>query len=204
MKSFRQFVAESTEFADLKPQTGQWKKIPVPLMNKAKHEPPDNIDMELFRLLDRTYEYVGGHIDFKKPSDLPANHTIWYAVDMDGNDKPDAVIVGKETQYGVKQTAMGTDGTPGAIKATLDRMVKMVKGPGTYAEMSDAIMHIMIARYRVPCVNDQAVVEKVIGKSVDWIGPHPQGKYPGYNGFYRRMLGGAVHMKILLGTPKNV
>ena len=45
-------------------------------------------------------------------------------------------------------------------------------------------------------------MERIIGKPVKWIGEHPEGKYPGYKGFYERSLGGAQHVKILLGTPK--
>jgi len=201
MKSFQEFLAELS-FADLRPRTGEWKSVPLHVLQKAQREPAPNIDTELFDLLDKSYSYIGGHVDFRKPSDIPANHTIWYAVDVDGDKAPDAVKFGKKTPYGLKWTGGATDGSPEAKQKYIQNTVDALKTPGNYCEMSDAIMHIMITRYQVPCVDDEAEVRKIIGKPLRWIGAHPQGKYPGYNGFYERELGGEKHVKILLGEPR--
>lgn len=142
-----------------------------------------------------------GHVDFKKPSDIPANHTIWYAVDVDGDKDPDAVKFGKQTSHGTKWTGGATDGSPAAKQAYLDNTVQRLKSRGNYGEVSDAIMHILITRYQVPCVDSKERVERILGKKVQWIGAHPEGKYPGWNGFYIRDLGGSPHMKIMLGLP---
>ena len=200
MKSFRAFLTE-TDFADLKPTKGQWTSIPTSLLRKAQTEPPRNIDHELYDLLDKSYSYIGGHVDFKKPSDIPANHTIWYAVDVDGDKDPDAVKFGKQTSHGTKWTGGATDGSPAAKQAYLDNTVQRLKSRGNYGEVSDAIMHILITRYQVPCVDSKERVERILGKKVQWIGAHPEGKYPGWNGFYIRDLGGSPHMKIMLGLP---
>jgi hypothetical protein len=173
----------------------------VSVLKKAGHEPAPNIDTELYDLLVKSYAYIGGYPDFNKPSDIPANHTIWYAVDVDGDKAPEAVKFAKSTQYGTKWTGGATDGSSQGKQEYIDQTVNNLRTPGNYCEMSDAIMHIMITRYQIPCVNDHAFAEKVIGKKLDWIGPHPQGKYPGYNGFYTRNLFGVDHMKILLGKP---
>lgn len=201
MLSFTQFLREFT-FGDLHPKPGTWTKIPVQDLTKAQHQAPVNIDTELFDLLAKSYAYIGGHVDFKKPSDLPANHQIWYAIDVDGDEVPDAVKFAKDTPYGRKWTGGATNGTLAAKQAYIDLNVRTLMTPGNYCEMSDAIMHIMITRYHVPYVASQAEVEKIIGKKVRWIGPHPDGKYPGYDGFYERELAGDLHMKILLGKPK--
>lgn len=199
MLSFREFLIEF-KFADLKPRTGQWTKIPVEKLKQAQHQPPENIDTELFDLLDKSYAYIGGHVDFQKPSDIPANHTIWYAIDTDGDKEPEALKFAKSTPYGTKWTGGATDGSPEGKAAYISDTVRALKTKGNFCEMSDAIMHIMITRHSVPCVSNQKDVERIIGKSVRWIGAHPEGKYPGWNGFYVRSLGGADHMKILLGT----
>jgi hypothetical protein len=201
MKSFREFLQE-TSFADLHPKTGTWEKIPVPVLQRAQQQPPVNIDTELFNLLSTAYAYVGGHVDFKKPSDIPANHTIWYAIDVNGDDVPDAVKAAKNTPHGIKWTVGAADATPEAKQAYIQGTVDALRKPGNYCEMSDAIMHIMVTRYHIPCVQTQAQVERVLGKPVTWIGEHPFGKYPGYHGFYERELGGIKHMKILLGHPR--
>ncbi len=67
--------------------------------------------------------------------------------------------------------------------------------------MSGKAAHVMITRHDVPVVTSQADVEKVLGKKVKWIGPHPEEKYPEHPGWYIRSLGGEEHMKILLGKP---
>ena len=196
-------VNENTTFANLHPKQNQWQHIPVEDLEKAKHESPSNIDTELFNLLDKSYAYVGGHVDFKKPSDLPGNHTIWYGIDFDGDNIPDALRFGKKTPYGTKWTGGASNGTPEAKQKYLEQVIQTMVTPGNFCEMSDAIMHIMITRHHVPCVDVQADVEKILGKKVKWIGAHPDGKYPGYKGFYIRSLAGDDHMKILLGEPTH-
>lgn len=198
MLRFGDFLIEFN-FSDLHAATGQWTGIPVSVLTRAAHEPGTNIDTELFDLLSQSYAYIGGHIDFKKPSDLPANHTIWYGIDIDGDHVPDAVKFAKNTPFGIKWT--GGAANDRGKQAYINNTVASLRAPGNYAEVSDALMHILITRYQIQCVNHQAIVERIIGKSVKWIGAHPDGKYPGYTGFYVRNLGGAPHMKILLGLP---
>ena len=201
MKSYKEFINE-TSFADLNPRKGTWERVPVSMMKKAQREPPENIDTELFDLIATSYSYIGGHVDFQKPSDIPANHTIWYAVDTDGDGAPDALKFAKQTPHGTKWTGGATDGSLEAISEYIHNTVDALMTPGNYCEMSDKIMHIMITRYKVPCVQSQDEVENILGKKVKWIGSHPDGKYRNYNGFYVRSLGGQDHMKILLGKPR--
>ena len=70
--------------------------------------------------------------------------------------------------------------------------------------MSKAIAHIMITRYGVPYVSDPEVAQKVLGpsKPIEWLGEHPDGKYPEYNGWYRRSVSGREgELKIMVGSP---
>ena len=99
----------------------------------------------------------------------------------------------------------GHDGTKTGIKAYLDKTGELLNKIGYYGEMSKAAAHIMITRYNVPYVNNQQDVEEVLGKTVKWIGPHPENKYPEYDGWYIRKIGG-VHedMKLMLGTPLKI
>ena len=87
--------------------------------------------------------------------------------------------------------------------AYLDKTADLLFNDGYFAEMSDAIAHIMITRYDVPFVGDEEAVRAALGKDITWIGPHPEGKYPGFDGWYERKVGGKhLHMKIMLGKPK--
>ena len=202
MYRFLHWLHERT-FADLHPKTGQWQKIPLSTMTKAQHEPAPNIDTELFDLLSASYAYIGGYPDFQKASDIPSNHTVWYGLDTDGDKDPDAVKFGKETSFGLKWTGGATDGTTQAKAAYVQNMVKMLTTPGHYCEVSFALMHIFLSRYKIPYVDSQAKVEQVLGnREVTWYGKHPEGKYPGYDGFYTRILFGQRHTKIMLGQPR--
>ena len=56
----------------------------------------------------------------------------------------------------------------------------------------------------VPYVADEESARRLLpGKDIEWVGKHPDGKYPGYDGWYYRMLGGKKHMKIMLGRPNG-
>jgi DNA polymerase III epsilon subunit-like protein len=60
------------------------------------------------------------------------------------------------------------------------------------------------ADYHAPFVDNKEDVEKTLNKKVRWLGKHPEGKYPGYDGWYSRDIGGHREMKILLGNPPGV
>ena len=104
----------------------------------------------------------------------------------------------------VKLGVVGHDGSPAAIQKYLDETAKQLLSGGM-AEMSGKIAHIMITRHGVPAVQSKEEVEALLGKPVKWIGRHPEPKYAnrygdGYEGWYSRDIGGAAHMKILLGA----
>jgi len=69
--------------------------------------------------------------------------------------------------------------------------------------LSGAIGHIMIKYHQVPFVDNEQDVRKVLGKDIEWVGKHPDGKYPGYDGWYNRKIKGKDKMKILLGMPNG-
>ena len=64
---------------------------------------------------------------------------------------------------------------------------------------------MMIKYKKVPFVSNPEDIKKLLpGKDINYIGEHPNGKYPGYDGWYERKLGGKKHMKIILGSPQGV
>lgn len=200
MKTFKQFIREG-KFSDLGSKKGEWVDIPINLFGKDQV-----INKELFDLINKSYQYIGGHINYTKPEDLPFGKdgndiVIWHGIDLDDDPEPDAITATKKTPYGMKRVLGSTDGLEVTKKALVLRTVERLNTLGNYAEMSGAIAHIMITRYNAPYVKNQEDVEKVLGKKVTWIGTHPEGKYPEYIGWYSRKLGGEEHMKILLGKP---
>ena len=199
-ENWRRYLNEK-RFEDYEPKKGEWVEVPA---SDIKHD-PENIDLtnEFYTLISTAYSGLGGHFDFQSPADIPSDHDWWAAVDLDDDPDPDALRIGKKKPKGYKLTASGHDGSRAAKLAYLDKTADLLFTDGHYAEMSDAIAHIMITRYKAPVVADEATVRKVLGKEITWIGPHPEGKYPGFDGWYEREIGGEhLHMKIMLGKPK--
>ena len=196
-KRWKNFIKEK-KYADVSKGKGQWTDI-----DKSDLQGQENIDlsMELYDLIATAYANIGGNFDFQSPDDIPGKSDMWTAVDVDGDDEPDALRVGKTKPYGKKLTASGHDGSKPGIDAYVAKTAEMLNTKGYYAEMSKGIAHIMIKYHQVPHVADEETVRKVLGKELEWLGPHPEGKYPDYNGWYVRDISGHREMKIMLGTP---
>ena len=86
----------------------------------------------------------------------------------------------------------------------INKTAKMLDTRGNYAEMSGPHRSHHDHPKGVPYVADEESVRRLLfGKDIEWVGKHPDGKYPGYDGWYYRMLGGKRHMKIMLGRPNG-
>ncbi len=164
---------------------------------------------QIFDLIQNAYADVEiepgkfGNVKVQNAKDLPAGYTNMTASDIDSDDDPDYFRGAKDRGGRNKLGIVGHDGSPAAIKLYLDKTAELLKS-GSMAEMSGKIAHIMITRYGVPAVTDQASVESMIGKPVEWVGQHPEDKYASrygdqYHGWYSRKIGSKSHMKILLG-----
>jgi hypothetical protein len=200
MKTFKQFIHEK-KFSDLKPKKGEWLQIP-------NNEFDPELSAELFDLIDKSYSYVGGHANYRKPEDIPLGKDkddpgtiVWYGLDFDEDPEADVVNISKKTKFGLKSVGGATDGSKESKTQYVKNLVDKLNTPGNYAEVSDAIMHILLTRYGVESIDNQEDVEKILNKKVKWVGKHPIGNYPGHEGFYIRSIGGEEHMKIMLGKP---
>lgn len=198
-KNWKDFLLEGKSFADFDKGKDQWTDLPA---DELKN--PDNTDLshELYDLISTAYAKIGGNFDFQSPEDIPADHDIWTAVNTDDDPEPDATRIGKTKPAGTKLTASGHDGTRAGINAYINKTAEMLNQEGFYAEMSKGIAHMMIKYHKISYVDNKEDVEKVLGKKIEWLGEHPEGKYPGYDGWYVRHISGHEEMKILLGKPK--
>jgi len=160
---------------------------------------------ELWDMLELSYSGMGGHKKIKSASAFEKSGYKIYAIDVDNDPKADAFQVYREHPAGLKGVALGTDGGGEAKAAVKARSVGEYKKKGSvFGEVSGAIAHILL-KQNVPTVNNHADVEKVLGKKVEWVGAHPQGKYKDNPGWYKRSIGGGGGsvMKILVGHPKG-
>ena len=140
---------------------------------------------------------------------ISANQAIFHltlvGTNTDNDPELDAVRFGKQGPGGLKLAGSGTDGTDAAKQVMINKTAKMLRTKGNYVEASGGMAHVMIKYKKVPFVSDIEDIKKMLpGKDVKFIGEHPNGKYPGYDGWYERTLGGKKHMKIILGKPNGV
>ncbi len=201
MKTFTHYIAErDSSVQDItKGKKRTWVKVPTRTLGKD-----NDVTKDIYDMITKTYASIGGYVDFSKPSDLPSDFTAWIGNDVDKDPDLDAVRFAKKGPGGMKFAGSATDGSAAAKKIMLNKTAKMLNQKGNYGELSDAIAHIMLTRYKVPVVTDEAHVRKLLpGKPIKWIGEHPGGNYPGVNGWYERTLTGAgKHTKIMMGRPK--
>jgi len=156
---------------------------------------------DLFDLIDNAYKSIGGHVKFKKPSDvMDPELQYWRAADLDDDPELDVVYFGKVTPSGVKHTGIGHDGNRSHIKNLLIRKSQELNSPGNYVEVSGAAFDSFVGKGRVPAIEDEAKVRAILkGKELEWHGKHPKGTKPG-NGWYTRTIGGQKLTKTLAGN----
>jgi hypothetical protein len=195
MKSFKRFVEEEITLPNRK-----FVKIPTNVLGQN-----NDITKDIFDMIDKTYKNIGGYPDFKKSTDLPDNHTDWFAADVDKDPDADITTFGKMKAGNFKLTGAASDGSEPAKAFLINKLGKLMKTSGNYAEASDALAHVLITRKQVPFVGDKESIQKLLpGKSFTFLGKHPTGKYPGYDGWYERDIAGKKLLKIILGNPKGV
>jgi hypothetical protein len=194
------------KWADYDIERGEWSGLNPDDLRKSKD--PENTDItdELFALITTAYSTIGGNYTYKSPEDIPGSKAdVWSAVDIDDDPEPDALRVGQtKPGLGVKLSASGHDGTPAGKNAYIANTAELLQTSGHYAEMSKGIAHIMITRHSVPFVKDPEKAQRVLGseKPITWLGAHPDGRYPEYDGWYTRTIEGKPNvLKIILGKP---
>lgn len=164
-------------------------------------ETDDDLKKELFSLIDKTYAYIGGHVNIKDPSDIPADYNLWIAKDVDSDGEPDVVKFAKYTPFGIKWTGSASDGSREAKNELIQKSVNLFFQKGNFAEVSGAIAHILLKKFGVPAIESKEEVEKIINKKIEWVGKHPDGLYPEYSGwYYRKFNDGEKHIKIIVGV----
>ena len=165
------------------------KNVWVDLTDDEKDEFAD----EIFDLINTAYSPLGGHPNYKSPTDVvgaegEANYMV---IDLDDDDDLDAVKVDKNRAGGNKSVAMGHDGSSPAKSAAVNITAIMLKEPGHYVEVSGKSKDILMSK-GVPVVTDRDTIMRVLkGKDIEM----------NDDGTYSRHIGGERHTKTLMGNP---
>ena len=147
MKSFRKFLEEEIKLPNRK-----FVKLPTNLLGQN-----NDITQNIFDMIDKTYRNIGGYPDFKKPSDLPDNHTDWFAADIDKDPDADITTFGKAKAGNYKLTGAASDGSDAAKKFLINKVGKLMKTSGNYVEASDGLAHVLITRKKYPLLGTRKV-----------------------------------------------
>lgn len=158
----------------------------VNLPRKAVEDYADDIA----DLIASAYAGKGGNFEIKTGGDVRASDlNFWVSNDIDADPDMDVVVGGKQTPAGIKMTAMGQDGSPSAKKSGVTHMIKLMKMRGFYAEMDKDLA----TKLSLPYIKDEADIRKVLNKDLKM---NPDGSYD------RKLTGGPVKTKVLVGIPK--
>lgn len=182
----------------LHPSKDRWVKI-----DPKKHK---ELSDEFFELISTAYADIGGHSKIEKPDDVfsDPDWTFWKGVDVHGSPDLDLIVWGQNTKYGVKFSGVGHDGEKDTKKKYLEQKAKDLSKLGFYNEVSGKLAEIMINKYNVPIVEDEAELRKLIPKMTEFYGKHPTDDSMPGNGWYARNIGGHTHIKTVIGRPKNI
>lgn len=165
---------------------GEWKPIP-------SSELKDYED-DIFKLISTAYAPVGGHPNYKSPSDVTGKESSseYEVINLDDDPDIDAVSVSKDKPAGKKFVATGHDGSTQAKSKVINHKAELLKRPGHYVEVSGKIKDIFLAKGVSPITDEETVRKILFDKEIEWLG----------DGEYRRKIGGQPHVKMLLGKPK--
>lgn len=148
---------------------------------------------DIYLMIKNTYAGIGGHPNFKSPSDInksDANH--WELIDLDDDPEPDAVSGAKLKPSGTKYVVGANDGSSAAKREYIKSRITKLKKNGNYVEASHKLHDILVSG-GVPVVTDPEVIQKVMkGKELKFLG----------DGWYERKIGGSTLKKRLLGRPR--
>jgi hypothetical protein len=163
----------------------------------------DELKQTLFKLIQTAYAPIGGHLKFKTPDDIKdPDLKYWKMADIDQDPEIDVVYFGKKTPFGIKHTGIGHDGEKPNIKKLLIKKSAELRTSGNYVEVSKGAFDSFVGKGKVPIIDDEETVRKVLGdrrsKETTWHGEHPKGTYPG-NGWYTRIIGGKEVIKTMIG-----
>lgn len=179
---------DKNKFNDLYPK---YKWYTINKENKSK------LKNNLFVLVNLAYDDIGGHIRINTPDKVQQDTELnfWTAMDNNNDSYADIVIFGKKTQYGVKISGLGHNGTIVAKRELFDHLAEILNKKGFYLEASDKPAEILLFK-NVPVVKSIEKIKKIFNS--------PNTKYvDDKNIWYDRHIDsqGVTVREVLFGNP---
>lgn len=159
---------------------------------------------DVFDMIQKSYDKIGGHAKIRKPEDIAASYPIWDLADVDKDPEPDVAELSTQssTTGGLKGGAIATDGSPEAKTHLMHFLKDFYNTPGNWGEVSGAMANILIKKLGFTPIEDEKIVKKLLGnKQIIWYGANnPSGNNLGVSGWYSRQIGDHDHVKIIVGN----
>lgn len=183
-------------------------KLPVPKKQKlvvtAGSHVANDIEQDVFDMIEKSYANLGGHAKIRRPSDVGGQYSFWNVADTDEDPEPDVAELSSSssTSNGRKLGAVATDGSSEAKTELMDMLRTFFSTPGNWGEVSGAMANILIKRLGMKPVQDMQKVKSLLGgKEIVWNGTeNPEGNSLNVDGWYTRTIGNQPHTKIIVGN----
>lgn len=204
---------------------GYGKGKGINIYNDLFDDEGDELKDDAFKIIDRSYEYLGGNVDIRTKEDLANStqndYTNFIAWDIDDDPEIDVIRGMKPKSGGMKLALSATDGSVKAAEHSKKDTDSRLRKGGHWAEMSSKSA-VVGMRTNLPVILDKDKALKMINKpGVVWHGEHPyfsdKEKYAenkieaersktyaekfgvSFDGWYERKLGGSMHVKMIFG-----
>jgi hypothetical protein len=159
-------------------------------VNLFKKEDIEPYIEDIWNIMQRTYEPIGGFKTANSPEELL--NKISFAKLVRKNDKIVAAALYKD-KYGRKAIAKGSDGSVDGIKSIKQIYKEDVKMNRSWGEFSGKAESLLLKYGGVPIPND--MVEDILGKEIE---------SKDKDGFhYTRMINGEPIRKIMIGNVEK-
>jgi len=159
-------------------------------VNLFKKEDIEPYIEDIWNIMQRTYEPIGGFKTANSPEELL--NKISFAKLVRKNDKIVAAALYKD-KYGRKAIAAGSDGSEEGIKMVKQIIYEDVKMNRSWGEFSGKAESLLLKYGGVPIPND--MVEDILGKEIE---------SKDKDGFhYTRMINGESIRKIMIGNVEK-
>jgi hypothetical protein len=200
--TLREFLAIVCEDLDIP------SKLPVPknepfVVTAGSHVAND-IEQDVFDMIQKSYEKIGGHAKIQHPRDIGKEYPHWLVMDVDDDPEPDLIRASSYSTEtgGLKGSVFATDGTQQAKTKLMGDLKDFHSQPGNWSEVSGAIANVLIKKLGLNVITDQEKVRKILGPSrpITWTGKNTEGDSMGVDGWYIRKIGGHEHSKIIVGN----
>ena len=157
IKLFEDFIGEKSSGELFNPKRNKTIQFDAPKYPE--------LEDEFFDLISVAYAELGGHAKIKSPKDVfsDPDWNYWEGIDIHGDNNFDMIMFGQKTNYGIKYSGVGHDGSSAAKREYISARGKELKKLGYYIEVSGKIAEILLNSYDVPVVTDPIIIEKVLG-----------------------------------------